>query len=115
MKRFRKVLFICALISFVFFAIGCDSILNPNKGTKSSYIFEWNCTYANYIDVYPSNGGSPSYFRLTRSNRSVKVTWEDEGNDYFGGFRCTYNYPSGRNSPHYSCYHSLKQVSFYDY
>lgn len=105
---------ICILVAacmslFVLVLTGCDL----NKGTESSYTFEWNCLSGTTIDVEIKNGGSPSSFTLSSSNRSVVVTWEDEGNDYYGGFSCTYHYRGV--CPHYSRYDALKKVAFYQY
>ena len=110
----KKAYGFCVLIvaCSLFLLAGCDLL---NKGTSSSYTFEWHCTYANYIDIRPSHGGSPSSFRLSASNKTVTVTWDDEGEDYYGGFESTSNYPSGKKAPWFERYDSLKEVCFYDY
>ena len=98
---------------FLLSLMSCDSLLDPDKGTKSSYVFEFNCSSGTTIDVNIKNGGSPSSFTLSSSNRSVTVTWEDEGEDYYGGFICTYHYTGV--CPHYTRYDALKKVGFYQY
>lgn len=114
MKTFNKRILLLAT-AFAFCAIFLSSCKDPDDGTKSTYVFEFSCTYANYIDVTPSHGGKPSSFRLSSQNRSVAVTWEDEGDDYYGGFECTMNWPSGKTKPHFTRYDALKKVIFYDF
>ncbi len=108
MKKIVAPLFI---IVFVF----CLSLSSCFLLGDSEYTFKFNCSNANYIDVYPNHGGSPSYFRLSSSNPSVTVTWENEGDDYYGGFSSTSNYPSNKKAPWFSRYDALKEVIFYDY
>lgn len=112
MKKF-SVLMTIFVMTFVLALTGCDLI---NYGTESSYTFEWYCSSsANYVDITPSNGGSPSSFRLSASNPKVTVTWEDEGNDYYGGFTSTSNYTSGTTAPWFKRYDAIKKVCWYNY
>lgn len=116
MKTFTKRILLLAT-AFAFCAIflsSCDDS-DPDKGTKSTYVFEFSCSTAKYIDVTPSHGGKPSSFRLSSQNRSVAVTWEDEGDDYYGGFECISTFPSGGKAPWYQRYDALKKVVFYDH
>ena len=114
MKIFNKRILLLAT-AFAFCAIFLSSCKDPDDGTKSTYVFKFSCNYANYIDVTPSHGGEPSYFRLSKQNPSVAVTWEDEGNDYFGGCEWVSNYPKGKKAPWCEKYDALKEVIFYDH
>ncbi|MBR4323309.1 hypothetical protein [Treponema sp.] len=110
MKKVRALFF--TVIAVMLFSIGLSSC---DLWADSEYTFIWKCNYANYIDVYPSNGGSPSHFRLSSSNTSVTVKWEGEGKDYYGGFTSISNYPFGKKAPWSSRYDSSKEVIFYDF
>jgi len=108
--RKLRLCFVLAVIAFLSFGLTTCALWG-----NSEYKFIWSCNYANYIDVYPSSGGSPGYFRLSSANRSVTVLWTGEGEDFFGGYSATSNYPSNRTAPWSRRYDALKQVVFYDY
>lgn len=98
----------------IIIAIFCISISSCSVFQKdSTWTFEHSASGIDSIDVTIKNGGSPSSFTLYYG-QSQSVTWEGEGEDYFGGAEYTghwtKSYVSGFHSTRYD---SLKEIVFY--
>lgn len=109
MKKHTPHIFAALLLVLAFLFVSCD----PNAGTSSTWKFTNSASGLDYIEVTIDNGGSPSSFTLYYG-QSQSVTWEDEGNDYFGGAHYTGHWSKSYvKGFHSTKYESLKEIVFY--
>lgn len=115
LRKSRGLVCIVGIVIAIFASslfVACD----PNEGTSSTWTFQNSAYGHEKIEVTIKDGGSPSSFTFY-PGESVKVTWEDKGGSYRGGYswkataKSTY---SGKGA-YVQEYSSTKVVQFLSY
>ena len=119
-KAFYKLAFLICSIFLCIFLSGCNFDDIYYKNTSNTVTFEYPIPNNNImIYVAVNDGGTPSNFTLSASNKTQTVTWTGKGTDYFGDYKATWDYSnsSGDTSVSgitYTEYSTLKKVTFYN-